>query len=123
MAGQIAIDKVDLVSIFVECILYGMFSLYRVLMGENLNPHYSRTGLFTFLFAVSAYVLLVRRANRKERINRPMLTVSIVMFILATVVSILHAPSIAVTRLRRTLYLISMSRLTLDVYWTGSCIR
>lgn len=38
MAGQIAIDKVDLVSIFVECILYGTFSLYRVPMGEKFKP-------------------------------------------------------------------------------------
>ncbi|KAH8116698.1 hypothetical protein DFH11DRAFT_1823245 [Phellopilus nigrolimitatus] len=60
----INIDKVTLVSIFVECVLYGFF---------------------TFLFSLSSYVLLKRKRGKREKVNKPMLVVSIVMFILATV--------------------------------------
>ncbi|KAH8108848.1 hypothetical protein DFH11DRAFT_1516216 [Phellopilus nigrolimitatus] len=61
----IGIDEVTLVSIFVECVLY--------------------VGFFTFLFSLSVYVLLFKKKGKNEHVNRPMLIVSIVMFILATV--------------------------------------
>lgn len=62
----ISLARVSIVSIFVECILYGFF---------------------TFMFAVSVYVLLIKRRSKTETVNRPLLVVSITMFILATIVS------------------------------------
>ncbi|KAH8116715.1 hypothetical protein DFH11DRAFT_1505454 [Phellopilus nigrolimitatus] len=60
----IGIDEMTLVSIFVECVLYGFF---------------------TFLFSLSFYVLLLKKRDKSERVKKPMLIVSIVMFVLATV--------------------------------------
>lgn len=60
----IGIDAVSIVSLFTECILYGFFA---------------------FLFSVSIYVLIHRRRSKREPVNRPMLVVSCVMFVLATV--------------------------------------
>ncbi|KAL5513641.1 hypothetical protein ACEPAH_4040 [Sanghuangporus vaninii] len=59
----ISLARVSVVSIFVECILYGFF---------------------TFMFAVSVYVLLKRR-SKTEVVNRPLLVVSVTMFVLATI--------------------------------------
>ncbi|KIK50051.1 hypothetical protein GYMLUDRAFT_253312 [Collybiopsis luxurians FD-317 M1] len=63
MSKGIQIDAVSLVSIFVECILYGYFSI---------------------LFAITLYVLFIKR-TRHQPLNKPMVVVSIMMFLLATV--------------------------------------
>lgn len=83
----IGIDSVTLISIFVECILYGLTCLFlgRLIKADtNYCP-----GFFVFLFAVSTTIILGRRKSQGpsgDRLNKTLLTVSVTMFILATVV-------------------------------------
>ncbi|KAE9384786.1 hypothetical protein BT96DRAFT_622171 [Gymnopus androsaceus JB14] len=63
MGGAIKLDAVSLVSIFTECILYGYFSVLAV---------------------IALYILLSKRAKH-QKLNKPMVAVSIVMFILGTI--------------------------------------
>ncbi|KJA15271.1 hypothetical protein HYPSUDRAFT_48489 [Hypholoma sublateritium FD-334 SS-4] len=62
--GSLGIDTVTLASIFVESVLYG---------------------LFIALFISSTVILLEKARKSKSAVNKPLLTASITMFILATI--------------------------------------
>lgn len=101
MAGQIAIDKVDLVSIFVECILYGTFSMYQVPMGEKLNPALLPYRTFHFPLR-SLRVRASGEARKQERAHQQAHVDSIYRDVHSRDSGKLRASSIAVTRLRPT---------------------
>lgn len=82
------IDKAELVSIFVEALLYGQSdSFYPFVSGMEWLTRLS--GIFVVLFIAAVWILLFRRST--DRVNMPMLIAAILMFVFATTVSTLHS--------------------------------
>ena len=87
--SSIGIDSVSLVSLFVESVLYGTRNWSR----RSFLAFSHLTGLFIVLFIASTVILLGKTRRLGNKLNKPLLTASFTMFILATIVSAIFSYS------------------------------
>lgn len=79
LAMGIPLDEAELVSLFVESILYGASS--RSLRAHRADIHDSE-GLLIITFLACLYILVFRRNTR--RLNIPMVATAVLLFVCAT---------------------------------------
>ena len=80
----IQLDEVTLIALIVESLFFGEFVQYAVVL---FMLRRNRLGIFTVLFSISVYIFILRKRGGSSRVNRPLITVSVIMYIMALAVS------------------------------------
>ena len=99
--SSIGIDSVSLVSLFVESVLYGTRNWSR----RSFLAFSHLTGLFIVLFIASTVILLGKTRRLGNQLNKPLLTASFTMFILATIVSAIFSYTRLLVRVNLILFI------------------
>lgn len=79
----IQLDEATLIALILESLFFGK----RIsALKRSSSANYMTTGIFTVLFFISLYILILRK--RVEKVNRTLVSVSVLMYIVAFVVSL-----------------------------------
>lgn len=88
MVDSVGVDTATIAAFFVEAVLYGAHSGVGALFRAcHLTNTVSSTGFLIVLFMASMTIIFRRSRMLKDPLNKPMISASLLMLILATVVS------------------------------------
>lgn len=81
---SIQLDTATVIALIAESVFFGELKSYYLLYIDGLTCLHE--GIFTVLFSISMFILVLRR-RQSHRMNKPIITVSVLMYLLGLAVS------------------------------------